>query len=45
MTPVALMKTTSLYTRWGEWPLGMLSFGLVLFWSWRKIRAKNRAEV
>jgi hypothetical protein len=39
------MKTTSLYTRWGEWPLGMLSFGLVLFWSWRKIRAKNRAEV
>jgi apolipoprotein N-acyltransferase len=42
MKSVPLMKITSPYTRWGEWPLGMLSFGLILFWSWRKIRKKNR---
>ncbi len=43
MKPVALMKTTSPYTRWGEWPLGLPSFGLILILSWRKVRAKNRA--
>jgi apolipoprotein N-acyltransferase len=43
MKSVPLMKTTSPYTRWGEWPLGMLSFGLILFGTWHKVRTKRRA--
>ncbi len=26
--PLALMKTHSLYSRWGDWPLGLLAFGV-----------------
>jgi apolipoprotein N-acyltransferase len=43
MTSVALMKTTSLYTRWGDWPLGLLAFGSILFFTGRKFWWKDRA--
>ncbi|MEJ2157870.1 MAG: apolipoprotein N-acyltransferase [Desulfobacteraceae bacterium] len=42
MAPVTLMKTTSNYTRWGEWPLGLLVFGSILFFTARQLRLKNR---
>ncbi len=38
MTPISLLKTTTLYTRWGDWPLGLLSLGLMLFGIQHRIR-------
>ena len=28
---LALLKVRSLYSRWGDWPLALASFGLVFF--------------
>ncbi len=39
---IALLKIKSLYSRWGDWPLAILSFGLPTFILIRQIAAKRQ---
>jgi len=40
---VALMKTRSLYSRWGDWPLGLLAFGMTVISIGRRYKKANLA--
>jgi apolipoprotein N-acyltransferase len=42
---IALLSMRSLYSRWGDWPLGMLSFGLPAYLLARRIRAKRKTSI
>ena len=42
---VALLKVRSLYSRWGDWPLGLLTFGLSILFIGRRYRhARRRSD-
>ena len=36
--PVSLMQIRSLYSRWGDWPLGILTFGIAALSIWHRRR-------
>jgi apolipoprotein N-acyltransferase len=45
MTEPALLETSpTLFARAGDWPLGILSIGLVGFWSWKKRRDRGTSS-
>jgi apolipoprotein N-acyltransferase len=39
---IALLSMRSLYSRWGDWPLGILSFGLPAYIVARRIRTRRK---
>lgn len=41
--PVALIKSRSAYSRWGDWPLGLLALGLTAFFIGSKRRSLQRS--
>ena len=41
--PVSLMKMRSLYSRWGDWPLGLLTFAVAAISIGRKYKKRNLA--
>ena len=43
--PVTLMKTTSIYTRWGEWPLGLMAFGTLSLFIGRRLLGRHRDAI
>lgn len=42
--PVALMKISSLYSRWGDWPLALLTFGGAAIFIGRRYKLQRRKE-
>jgi apolipoprotein N-acyltransferase len=40
--PVALMSEPSFYTRWGQWPLGLLVLATLSIFVRRKFKEQNR---
>ena len=40
-TAVSMLTGRSLYSRWGEWPIGIVVFGLISFFVWRKVYGLN----
>jgi apolipoprotein N-acyltransferase len=41
--PISMLEVSSLYSRWGEWPLGLLAFSILTFYIGGHFSGRNRA--